>query len=494
MCLACHTIGGTGTLQDAAPWTEATQPAAPRPGTLAHRPERAGPAVLLTLLGATLLGTVINNVLNVPLRDIAHDLGVSLSSGVLVVTSFVLVLAAGMALSGWVGDRFGRRRIVIASLALMALAMVGAALAPSLPVLVAMRALQGLACAAYPPAVMGMLSTIYGPRQRTRTMSAWAAANGIGQAVGPPLGGLVADLYGWRAIFWFLAPVAVALLGATVLVVPDDRGHASPLHWPGAVSLTLGAAFLMTAATAVPQHVVPVWLDVALAAAGIALVGVFVISSSNSTAPPIIRPHLIIESRFLRSTFAASAQMFCLAATLVTVPLYVTGTLGRTTAVTGLLVLALPAAMAVLAPVVGVLSERGRPRWILRTGLVVLGAGDLLLGLYADTGGRSLIPLVALLVAVGVGVALVQTPSAAGATRSPAGQSGAALGLFNMMRFAGSALGAAWVAVVYPGGNLLLLFVVCTSVAVIGLVVSFVGPDPSPSDAASPDSRAATSV
>ncbi|MCW3845208.1 MFS transporter [Micromonospora yasonensis] len=443
--------------------------------------KQAGLAVLLTLLGATLLGTVINNVLNVPLRDITADLGVSLSSGVLVVTSFVLVLATGMALSGWVGDRFGRRRTIIASLALMALAMVGAALAPSLPVLVAMRALQGMACAAYPPAVMGMLATIYGPSQRARTMSAWAAANGIGQAVGPPLGGLLADLAGWRAIFWCLAPVAVILLVATVWLVPNDRGHATALHWPGAVSLTLGAALLMTAATAVPQHAVPAWLIVILAVAGVGLLAVFANTSAKAAAP-IIRPRLIVESRFLRSTVAASAQMFCLAATLVAVPLYATGTLGRTTAVTGLLVLALPAAMVVLAPVVGLLSERGRPRWILRTGLVLLAAVELLLGLYAGTSGRSTALLVALLLTVGVGVALVQTPSATGATRSPAGRSGAALGLFNMMRFGGSALGAAWVAVVYPSGNLLLLFAGCTAVAVVGLVVSFVGPDPSPLD------------
>ncbi|MBM0257100.1 MFS transporter [Micromonospora sp. 4G55] len=461
------------------------------PGVDAPRQrKRAGLGVLLTLLGATLLGTVINNVLNVPLRDITADLGVSLSSGVLVVSSFVLVLAAGMALSGWVGDRFGRRRTVIASLALMALAMVGAALAPSLPVLVAMRALQGMACAAYPPAVMGLLATIYGPSRRARTMSAWAAANGIGQAMGPPLGGLLADFAGWRAIFWCLAPVAVVLLVATVLVVPDDRGHATPLHWPGAVSLTLGAALLMTAATAVPQHVVPPWLTVTLAVAGVGLVAVFVITSAT-TAAPIIRPRLIVESRFLRSAVAAAAQMFCLAATLVAVPLYVTGTLGRATAVTGLLVLALPAAMAVLAPVVGLLGERTRPRWILRTGLVVLGAAELLLGLHTGTAARGVVPLVALLVSVGIGVAFVQTPSAAGVTRSPAGGSGAALGLFNMMRFGGSALGAAWVAVVYPHGDLLLLFAGCTTIALIGLVVSFIGPDPSPLEA-DPASTATT--
>jgi MFS family permease len=160
------------------------------------------------------------------------------------------------------------------------------------------------------------------------------------------------------------------------------------------------------------------------------------------------------------------------------VPLYVTGTLGRTTTVTGLLVFALPATMAAGAPVVGLVSERLHPRKVLRAGLVLLVVVELALGWYVGTGHRSLPGLVAVLIAVGVGVALVQTPSATGATRSPAGRAGAALGLFNMMRFAGTALAAAWVAVTYPQGDLFLLFAGCAAVAAIGLLVSFAGPDP----------------
>ncbi len=438
-----------------------------------------GAVVLVTLLGATLIGTVINNILNVPLRDITRDFHAPLSGGVLVVSSFVLVLAAAMPFSGWVGDRFGRRRTLIASLGLMTAAMVGAALAPSLPVLVGFRAVQGLACAAFPPAVMAMLSSIYGPARRARTMSAWAAANGVGQAVGPPLGGLLAGVSGWRAIFWVLAPVTVVVLVATLRFVPDDRGRVTPLHWPGAVALTAGGALLMTAATAVPQRAVPGWLDVALLVLGLLLVATFV-AASRRAPHPLIRPALIIESRFLRSAVAAFAQMFCLATVLVAVPLYVTGTLGRSTAVTGLLVFALPATMAAFAPGIGVLSERTSPRWVLRSGLIVLAAAELAMGWYIDGNGRSTALLVGVLVVVGVGVSLVQTPSATGATRSPAGRSGAALGLFNMLRFGGSALGAAWVAVVYPHGAFLLLFGGCAVMALAGLTVSFAGPDPVP--------------
>lgn len=436
----------------------------------------AGPLVLPALLGATVIGTLSNNILNVPLRDITAGFHASVSAGVLVVSSFVLVLAAGMAITGWVGDRFGRNRTLIAALILMAVAQIGAALAPSLGALVAIRAVQGLACSAIPPSVMGRLAEIYPAERRSRVMGAWAAANGAGQAVGPPLGGMLADLWGWRAIFWVLAPLTVLVILAT-RHLPSDRGRLTDLHWQGAVWLTLGATLVMTAATAVPQHAVPVWIDALLAAGGVVALVLFVVTSRRAEHP-LIRPRLIVESRFLRSAVAAFTQLFALVSVLVAVPLYVTGTLGRSTAVTGVLVFALPAAMALFAPIVGALSDRVGPRLVMRCGLIVLAVSCVGLGWFTDRGDRSLPMLCGLLVLVGIGVALVQTPSATGATRSPAGHTGTALGLFNMMRFGGSAFGAAWVAVLYPRGALLPLFAGAAVLLLLALVISAVGPDP----------------
>jgi MFS family permease len=438
---------------------------------------------LLTVLAATFLGTLINNIVNVPLRSITLDFHAHLSAGVLVVSAYVIMLATGMAFSGWVSDRIGRRRTLMGALALMAVAIVGAALAPSLPVLVGLRALQGLACAAIPPAVMGVLSHAFGPDQRARTMGAWAAANGVGQALGPPLGGFIASAWGWRGIFWLLAPITIAALAATARLLPDDRGQRVALHWPGALSLTLGAALLMTAATAVPQRAIPAWADVVLAAGGVICVAGFARVSLRAERP-LIQPQLIIETRFLRSAVAAFAQMFALATVIVAVPLYVTGTLGRSTATTGALVFALPVTMVLGAPVVGAVSDRIGARPVLRAGLIALTFAVLALGFYSDRGGHSLAVLSVLLIAIGAGVALVQTPSATGATRSPAGRSGAVLGLFNMLRFGASAFGTAWVAIVYPHGALLVLFGGSAVLLAIGLIVSFAGPDPVPPNAA----------
>lgn len=423
------------------------------------------------LLAATFMGTVSNNIVNVPLRQIALGLDVPVSAGVLVVSGFVLMLAVGMPISGWIGDRWGRKRTLVVALAAMTLGTVGAAFAASLPMLVAFRAVQGLACAAIPPSVMGMLSTNFAPELRAKLLSGWAAANGVGQAIGPPLGGVLASLLDWRAIFWVVAPVTGMVMLGCQAAVPADSGRPLRPHVPGAVFLTVGATLLITAATLVSQSGLPITFVAGAAVTGALLIAAYVAVSLRASTP-LVDPHLLVEPRFVRSGVAACCQMFCVGVLAVAVPLYLTGQLGKSAAVTGALVFVLPATMAVGSPLVGLLCDRVQPRAVLRFGLAVLVAAGVLLGEYAHEGGRSLVVLALVLAVSGVGVALVQTPSATGATRSVAGHSGAALGLFNMLRFAGTALGAAWVAIVYPQGWLLLMFAGTAAAAAVGLAVN----------------------
>ncbi|WP_448627529.1 MFS transporter [Geodermatophilus sp. URMC 64] len=429
--------------------------------------------LLTALLGATVLGTISNNIVNVPLRQITADFAAPVTQGVLVASASVLVLAVAMPLTGWISDRLGRRRTLLLALTVLLVGTVGAALAPTLGLMVASRALQGLGCAAVPTAVMGTLARRWPAHQRSRVMGAWGAANGIGQAIGPPIGGLVADAFGWRAIFGALVPVTLAVLALAWRVLPRDSGQRAPIDGLGAGSLTVGVALLMTAVTAAPQPGVPPWLPVAGAVAGLLALVVFVRTGLRSAAP-FIDPRLLVELRWLRSAAGVFVQQSSLAAVLVAVPLYLTGVTGLSATVTGLLVFALPLVWAVLAPVVGVLADRVGPRPVLRTGLALLVLVDAGLAVVLGAGTTRLLPVVALLVAAGVGIALVQTPALTGATRSPAGQRGTGLGLFNMMRFVGAAIGTAGVAAAWPDG-LAWLFGGAAAVAAAGLVLSFLG-------------------
>ena len=442
-----------------------------------HSPEPRALA-RYALLAATVIGTMSNNIINVPLRSIAEDYGQTVQRTVLAVLAFSLFLAVTMPLTGWLGDRLGRKRVLAAAVALMALTQVAAALAPNLGALVASRGAQGLACSGIPPLVMGILIWMH-PTEPARMMGAWAAANGIGQAAGPPIGGVIADYFGWRAIFVVMAVATLTVLGALLLAVPADSPRPSALHLPGAILLTTGSGLLLAGISSLSQSPVPRLLSWALIGVGlVVLVGFLLVSRGNASA--LIPVRFIAETRFARSTVAAFAQMFALGTALVAIPLVLTGAAGLSASRAGAVFFVLPLTMAVLATFVGRLSERQGPRRVLRTGLVVIVVGASAIGLVAGSEHPRVPLLIPLLGLLGLGMAFVQTPAATGATRSPAGSYGAALGLFSLVRFAGSTTGAAWVALLIPHDATTAIFAGVAVISVLALALSFAGPDPVP--------------
>ena len=424
-----------------------------------------------------MLGTMSNNIISVPLNSIAEDLGRPVASTVLAVSAFIIVLAVAIPVTGWVGDRLGRRRVLLAAVLLMAAGQGLASLAPNLGLLIGARAVQGLACSAIPPMVMGMLVTFF-PGQRLRMMGAWAAANGVGQALGPPIGGLVAEVAGWRSIFVLMSALSLVAFVAIALTVPAVPGRRDRFDVPGALLLSGGMTLLLVAITSVSLASARPALIAGVALLGLVLMVLFVVVSARNPHA-MLPPQLLFETRFMRSSLAGFVQMFMLGTVLVAVPLYLTGPLDMSPWHAGLLFFQLPVVMVVLAPVVGRVAARRGPRLILRLGLVTLMAGGTLAGLVSLVPDDSWAPwlMSAVLLVLGVGMAFVQTPAAAGATRSPAGGRGAALGVFSMLRFSGSAAGTAWVAIAYDDG-LLVLFLVAAAVVAMGLVISYLGPDP----------------
>lgn len=434
---------------------------------------------LAPLMVGTFLGTLNNNIVNVPLKQILSSFRVPLSYGAFVVIAFSLTFAVLMPLTGWLGDRVGRRRLFCWAVGTVALGGVGAMSAPSLPALVAFRVVQGVGTAAILPTVMAIIADVYPHQRRGRALGVWAAVNGLGQAVGPPLGGFIASAWSWRLVFAPTVPLAaLAVLGALALL-PRGTTRRQPMDLRGALSLTCGAALVIGAVSAVPVSGLTSPLTLGLGAAGLPLLAAFLVGIRRR-AVPFIPPHLLLEPSYLRSSLAVFAQMFCLGAMMLGVPLYLTRYLGLDPGRAGVLVFALPAVMAVLAPVTGRCAERWGPRRVLRSGLVTL-AGAEAFGLVEFGSGARGWRLELVLVLAGVGVALVQTPAATGATRSPAGRLGAGLGLFNLVRFAGSAIGAVWVSVTLTGAQRYgLLFAGCLIMAALGLAGTYAGRNPAP--------------
>jgi len=440
-------------------------------------PPRGSWAALAPLLLGTFTGTVANTIVNVPLTMILRDLGASISAGTLIVIGFTLPFAVLLPVSGWLGDRCGPRRAFVTAMVVLGLASAGAGLAGDLTTLVAMRVVQGVATAAMLPAVMALIASLFGGDRRGRALGLWAAANGVGQAAGPTLGGGLATWFGWHAVFWPVVPLGVAAAALAIRFVPAGRGRHVPLDWRGATLLTLAAGLGLgaTSAAAMLGAASPVVWSGCLAAF---LAAAAYVASSRGRPDAFLPPRLLLEARYLRSCLSVLAQMFCLGATLLAVPVYLTTERHTGTLYAGAVLLSLPVMMSVLGPVTGVLMERLSPRAVLRGGLAILIAGQVLVAVVLASSGT--VPwLLTALALTGTGVAFVQTPAATGATRSDAGRRGAGLGLFNLLRFGGSALGAAWVGAVLDQAPAFgVVFAVSAATAALGLLSSFAGPDP----------------
>lgn len=418
--------------------------------------------------------TLSNNIVNVPLNDVMRDLHVSLARGALIAIAFSLTTAVTMPFAGWLADRVGRRRVYLWAVALVGVASVGASIAPNLDILLLFRVLQAVTASCTLPAAMGILTSLYGIANRGRALAVWAAANGFGQAVGPPLGGLIAGWLSWRWIFMPTIALSVVAWTLALAAIPRDRRVRAPVDWRGGALLTGGAGMVIAAASLVPQFGVGSPIVVALAGSGVVLLAVF--GRGITRRPlPFVDPALFSDTSFLRSAVAVFSQMFCLGAMALAVPLFLTRTEHLSTTSAGVIVFALPAAMTAFAPMAGRASTDDRIRRTLARGLAVLLIGQLVLAAELAWWHSPGWALSIGLVVAGAGTAFVQAPGVTGATRSSLGRAGTSLGLFNLVRFTGLSLGAAWVAVALSGGDHYgLLFLVCAAVLAPSLLATVV--------------------
>src|SRR5256885_1868293 len=168
------------------------------PPMLAVGTQRA--ALAATVLGSS-LGFIDATVVNVALPALQASLGASAAAVQWVINAYLLLLGALVLVGGAAADRYGRRRIFIAGIALFAAASLACALAPTAHALIAARAVQGFGAALMTPASLALLGASYPPEERARAFGIWAGAGALTTAFAPVLGGWLVDVVGWRAIF-----------------------------------------------------------------------------------------------------------------------------------------------------------------------------------------------------------------------------------------------------------------------------------------------------
>ena len=219
-------------------------PSGARPHADLRLSEPAGRWVLLATVLGSGLALLDATVVNVALGRIGADLDADLGGLQWTLNGYTLALAALILLGGSLSDGLGRRRIFVIGTAWFALASALCALAPSIEVLVAARALQGVGGALLTPGSLAILAASFAPEERSRAIGAWSGLGGVAAAVGPFLGGWLIDLWSWRLVFLINLPAAAVVVGVSLRHVPESRdpGASGSLDVSGTVlgALALG--------------------------------------------------------------------------------------------------------------------------------------------------------------------------------------------------------------------------------------------------------------
>ncbi|MFD0821697.1 MFS transporter, partial [Micromonospora zhanjiangensis] len=225
-----------------------TDPPSTPPGEIRPAP-RAGRAALPVILLATFLATANFFVVNVALPVIGRSLRADAALLQLVVAAYSVSYAAALVAGGRLGDRYGRRRVMILGLVAFAVTTVACGLAPNAETLVVGRLVQGAAAGLFAPQVLSTIQATYAGAARQRALAGFGAALGLACVAGQLYGGVAVavDLahLGWRVVFLTVAPLGLLIAALAVRFVPETRGRAVPLDLRGAALLTLCLGLLL---------------------------------------------------------------------------------------------------------------------------------------------------------------------------------------------------------------------------------------------------------
>ncbi|MEV6058754.1 MFS transporter [Nocardia asteroides] len=398
-------------------------------------------AAVVAVVFVTFLDTTV---VSVALGDIRREMSADVTSLQWVVNAYTVVFAGLMLAGGSLGDRWGRKRVMMVGLVIFCAGSVVSALASSVAVLIAGRAIMGLGAAASEPGTLSVLRHIFpGERSRAKAVGVWAAVSGLALAAGPVLGGVLVDQYGWRSIFWFNLVIGAVALVVALWSVPEssDPRH-EPVDWAGAILSAVAFGALVYAATIGQDrgYTSPPVLGL-FGLGGVALIA-FVLVERRVRAPlldfrylklPVVRSSLVVAFAvyfgifsifFFTALYLQIMQSYSAARTAaVFVPMAVTIVLGSLVA--------------------GFWVSRHGARVPMILGCAVAAGGILLTRHELD--GALHDPMLAAAMGVaglGFGIAVVPLTSAV-MSGVPAEHSGMAAAVTNTMRQVGSAFGVA---------------------------------------------------
>ncbi len=355
-------------------------------------PIRLGTAAGRGVLATTILGSGMvfldGTIANVATRRIGQDFNASFGALQWVQTGYLLPLASLILLGGSLGDRLGRRRVYLIGVTWFAGASLLCAIAPTIGVLIAARALQGIGGALLTPGSLAIISATFAPEDRAAAVGAWSGLGGVATAIGPFLGGWLVQDVSWRWAFGINVPFAIAVIMLGLKYVPESRSEhrQSRLDVPGTVLVAAGLAALTYGTTSAGSDG---WNTTAYAitASGLVLLGVFV-AVERRTPEPLVALDLFANRAFTGANLMTFMAYGALGAVLFVLVLNLQISAGYGALAAGISTLPITIVLLLLSARSGALAARIGPRLQMTVGPLLCAAG-LLLTLRIDAQHRS---------------------------------------------------------------------------------------------------------
>jgi EmrB/QacA subfamily drug resistance transporter len=352
----------------------------PRDSARGAGTRRAHPRwTLFCCILASSLSFVEGSVLSVALPAIRSSYGAGAQDVQWVVNAYLLPLSALLLLGGALGDHFGRRRLLVIGTSIFGVTSLVSALAPSLPILLAARAAQGVGAALLLPNSLALLNTAFSGEQRGRAVGIWAASGAAMAAVAPLLGGWLVGTVGWPAIFYINLPLALGAILLALRFVEESREPGEGrTDYAGALLATAGLGALTYALTlwSATRHFTSQAL-VALAA-GVVISAAFLwIERRRGTRA--MMPLQLFKGRCFSGLNLLTFLLYgAFAAAMLLIPYVLITSGGYSPVQAGLAMLPLPVLMTAVSPTMGGLAAKLGPRIPLTIGPLIVGGGMLL--------------------------------------------------------------------------------------------------------------------
>jgi MFS transporter, DHA2 family, multidrug resistance protein len=401
--------------------------------------------IAISVMLGTFMEVLDTTVVNVSLQHIAGSLSVTPEEATWVLTSYLVANAIVLPLTGWLGNYFGRRNILLMSVGGFTVFSFLCGIAPNLPLLIIFRVFQGATGGGLQPLSQAILMEAFPPEKRAKAMAFWALGIVVAPMLGPVLGGWITDSYSWRWLFYINIPIGIAAVIMALLFIHDPpyikRGEGGIDYWGiGYLALGIGALQIM-----LDKGQEEDWFSshFILILGILCVVGfVFFLVRELITAHPVVDLRIFKNRTYATGVFLMTVLGFVLYGSTVLLPLWLQTLMGYSALEAGMAMLPRGLGSFLFMPIVGILMGKIEARKLLAAGLVISSFSIWQLSRLNLNAGYWDIFWPQLLQGMSMGLLFVPLTTITNGL-IPKEQMGNATSLFNLMRNIGASIGIA---------------------------------------------------